>query len=156
MIVRQPRSLQLTMGLITDKFFWQALRDNNLVHALVGDRIANPALTYEQEDKWQLPYIVIGLEGVQNGTGSKDEVGEADEDSATVSVLCVAENRDRLATLTTKARAAIRDAYTTCDWDSIGFEIMDYQMSADGISLDPERPCCYQTLRYVCEVAMID
>lgn len=141
------------MSLSTDRFFYQALTADTDVTAIVGTRIANPALTYEQEDKWPLPYMVIALEGVQNGNGTKDEVGESDEDTSTVSVLCVAANRDALATLAQTARTAIRTAFEEMSgWATLGFEIMDYQFNADGVQLDPDKPCVYQTLRYVCDV----
>jgi hypothetical protein len=145
------------MSLSTDRFFFKALTSDSNVAAAVGTRIANPALTYEQEDKWSLPYLVIMLEGVVNQPETKDERGESDDDTANVSILCVASTRDALSALTETVRTAVRDAYREeQDWDAMGFEIKDYQFSAENVQLDPDKPCVFQTLRYACDVQNLE
>ena len=145
------------MSLSTDQFFYEALRNSSDVTEIVGGRIANPALTYEQEDKWTAPYLIIELKSVSNQKGTKDDVGESDEDSATVDVFCLASTRDQLSSVTEIVRKTIRNAFKDEEgWDTMGFEITDYQFSAGEILLDPDKPAVYQTLRYVCDVQNLD
>lgn len=147
------------MSMMTDRFFYEALIADATIVSMVGTqdednvyhyRIANPALTYEQEDKWGLPYLIIGLESVANGEGTKDDIGESLVDTDAVTIMAVASTREELATLTTAVRNAIRTAFEgdTISTSSWGFEISDYTFSAGAVTLDPMKICTYQQLKW--------
>jgi len=140
------------MSLQTDRFFAIALKESE-VNDLVEDRIFNPARDIEAEDEDKIPYIIISLDSVTNNIESKDDEGESMEDTAVVSVLCVADDREGLATLTESVRDAIKDAYdnwTQSDTTEFGFILDDYQFAANGVQMDVDKPCVYQTLTYTC------
>lgn len=142
------------MSLITASFFSDALLADETVTGIVGDRITSTGLTYDEEDTWPVPYIIISYRGFVNDSETKDDAGESDNDRDTVEVLCVAPTCDELAVLVSAVRTAIRDAFRngTVDTQSNGFEIQDYRITGSGASIDPDKPCQFMTLNYVCDV----
>ena len=134
-------------GLAADKFFFDALKASADIMGRVDGRIFNPARPTIDEEEDRVPYIIIDLESVANDGTTKDDV-ESDSDTATVSVLCVENDRDSLASLTQAVRNQCR-AYLTAVGDAV---IVDWQFSATEVGYDPMKPCCYQTLRYQCDV----
>ena len=99
------------MSLIVDSFFAEVLNNDTDVTAQVENRIYNPDLdvTESEADNVPLPYIIIDQQETKNDLGTKDEPGESDTDSDTVSILVVCNNRDELADLTQLIRRKIRN-----------------------------------------------
>lgn len=148
------------MSLIVDSFFAEVLNNDTDVTAQVENRIYNPDLdvTESEADNVPLPYIIIDQQETKNDLGTKDEPGESDTDSDTVSILVVCNNRDELADLTQLIRRKIRNAYRDHLIDTeekYGFTINDYEFSASPVIKDPYRPCTFRTLLYVCDVTNI-
>jgi len=139
------------MSLITDLFFYNALKADDDIMEETEGRIFNTARNEEDENEDKLPYIIITYDGMQNDQGTKDSTGESDIDRDTISVLCVAEDREDLADLMEMVRPCIKDAMEDQDATEQGFIIDDYSLTASAIECDPSRPCHFQTLTYQCE-----
>ena len=137
-------------GLAADKFFFDALRDSADINGRVEGRIFNPARATIDEEEDRIPYIIITLDSVSNDGQTKDSDVEGDEDVATVSVLCVDSDRDRLASLTQAVRNQCR-AYLAATPEADRY-IYEWQFTASEVGYDPMKPCCYQTLRYQCDI----
>lgn len=138
------------MSLITDKFFFDALRSDSSLCTLLDGRIFNPARATIDEEEDRVPYIIITLDSVQNDQGTKDDV-ESATDTATVSILCVGTNREQLATLTQAVRTRCKEYYWAHREDALS--PYDWQFSAGPVQYDPMKPCVYQTLTYQCDTA---
>ena len=88
---------------------------------------------------------------------SKDDVFGSMHDEANVSVLVVADGRAQLARLTEKTRRTIHKALVSSEEEeeetqaTFGFSIYDSSVSASKVELDIDKPCCYQTLSYICK-----
>ena len=136
-------------GLAADKFFFDALRASADINGRVEGRIFNPARATIDEEEDRIPYIIITLDSVTNDGQTKDSDVEGDEDVATVSVLCVDTDRDRLASLTQAVRNQCR-AYLAATPEADRY-IYEWQFTASEVGYDPMKPCCYQTLRYQCD-----
>lgn len=139
--------------MVTDKFFYLALKDSE-VDGITDGRIYNTARPERDEEEDRLPYVIVTLDSVSNDPGTKDG-GEGDYDTVAVSVLCVAETRGALATLTSEVRQAVMRA-TYADDESLTEEMLSlrpltYLFTADGVQYDPGKPCHYQTMRYQCD-----
>ena len=91
-------------GLAADKFFFDALGASADINGRVEGRIFNPARATIDEEEDRIPYIIITLDSVTNDGQTKDSDVEGDSDTATVSVLCVENDRDSLASLTQAVR----------------------------------------------------
>lgn len=142
------------MSLQTDRIFWVALKENEDLNEVVEGRIFNTARDNEREEEDKVPYIIITFESLQNDGGTKDDAGESEYDQATVSVLCVANDREQLAAITEEVRDTIKATYASwsqADEEEFGFSFEKYQLSANAIQMDIDKPCIYQTLTYVCE-----
>lgn len=141
------------MSLSTDRFFYDALRNDSDIIATTGGRIFNPGREDIDEEEDKIPYIILSLDGVQNEhADNKDECGEGLVDSDTISVLVVAENRNKLANLANTVRNVLHqalDEFWDEDVELYGFSIFDYSFSAGPVQLDASKPCCFQTLTYV-------
>lgn len=146
------------MSLAADSFFFRALSQSDAVTDLVGNRIANPGLTYDEEDTMKVPYIIVMLDEVVNDSDTKDDVGESMNDRATVSIQVVADDRPLLAALARTVRSVILQAFRdgSVNTSSQGFTLDDYNFSAGQVEIDPDKACCSQTLRYVCDTTLID
>lgn len=140
------------MGLNTDFFFVAGLRDSNAVQRLVQGRIFNTARSTEDERKDKVPYIIVSFDGLTNDSETKDDGVEGTEDRVTVSLLVVAHTRVQLAELAQAARDAMRAFFDSVDAndDAHQYAPKDWEFSAGQVQYDWTKPCCYQTLRYVC------
>ena len=140
------------MALITDQFFYQALRTNADIIEMTDGRIFNPARPEEDDNEDRIPYIIISHNGGTNSQEDKDFGMESDTDTCNIAVLCVTSDRESLADLTQLVRDTLKKAIRD-DQDEIeqGYEITDYTLSYDSVQMDITRPCVYQTLTYNCE-----
>lgn len=155
----------------TDRIFFEALKADADIVALCTDgdeavRIYNPAVPMPDEelDNVKLPYIVVAFNGMTNGEGTKDSLYEGNEDDVNIGITVVAKNRDLLADLVEKVRAAIPayfknyEAPEAGDGDEDETEVedlsalipIDYKLSAGAVSYDPDRPCVFIELNYAC------
>lgn len=128
----------------TDAQFYAALRGSQVNDEVQG-RIFNPARDEKAEQEDAIPYIVITLTGNSVGQSTKDDGCWQELSLSTVEVLVVAEDREKLALLTSLAYNEIKDYMQNVD------EELYVTPSAGAVQLDPFKPCCYQTLRFECE-----
>ena len=145
------------MSLVTDIFFYDALKDIDEINELVNGRIFNTAddeVDDEEVDKTDIPYIMILNNGTHNDENSKDDGVESDYDKDSISLEIAANDRKELARLTQLVRDIIRDtanAFDDTDAVNFGFQLTDYNFSAGTVEYDAMKPCFWQTLNYECE-----
>ena len=145
------------MSLSCDRFFVAAITQDEELMNEIGGRIFDPARDSAAEEADVVPYIIVSLDSVQNMYMSKDDVYESMHDEANVSVLVVADDRESLAHLTEKTRRVINKALISSEEEAeetqatFGFSIYDSSFSASKVELDIDKPCCYQTLSYICK-----
>lgn len=132
------------MSLISDKLFYDALKNDEAIMNVTDGRIYNTVYPEENTNAERIPYIIIFHEGVRNDTESKDSGAEGRIDVETIRLFIVAKERDYLAELTTQVRNCLRKA--SDDW-----EMYDYTFSAGPVAFDYDKPCHYQSFTYVCE-----
>lgn len=142
------------MSLSTDKFFFKALSSSEEITEAVDGRIFNPARSTVDENEDKVPYIILTFDGLTNEQGTKDDV-EGETDTVQVGILCVADDRESLATLTEAVRTQCRE-YLKSVLDTPGSEDADiapsgWTFSADAVQYDDMKPCVFQTLRYACD-----
>lgn len=139
------------MSLKLGKSFVDALRSNNTLctllgatgRPLTGARIFAVARSNDEEAADIIPYIVMIPEGI-NTDSTKDEYEYGD--TATISLLCVASSFADLITLTEMVRDTIEQKLD----GTTEYVIDDYQFSANAVQMDPDKPCYFQTLTYLC------
>lgn len=139
------------MSLITDKFFYDALRNNADVIEVTEGRIFNTARPEIDEEEDKIPYIIIQNMGTQEQNLTKD--GDT-TDNDTITILVVAETREELGDITTLIRQTIKEAMDELDYDDgekLGYNMLDYTFSAGAVMYDFTKPCHYQELTWVCE-----
>lgn len=145
------------MSLSCDRFFVAAITQDEELMNEIGGRIFDPARDSAAEEADVVPYIIVSLDSVQNIDMSKDDVYGSMHDEANVSVLVVADDRESLAYLTEKTRRVIHKALVSSEEEeeqaqaTFGFSIYDSSFSASKVELDIDKPCCYQTLSYICK-----
>ena len=145
------------MSLSCDRFFVAAITQDEELMNEIGGRIFDPARDSAAEEADVVPYVIVSLDSVQNIDMSKDDVYESMLDEANVSVLIVADDRESLAHLAEKARRVINKALVSSEEKeeetqaTFGFSIYDSSFSASRVELDIDKPCCYQTLSYICK-----
>lgn len=138
------------MSLRTADFFSRALTTSEAVTAIVADRIFLPARPTIDEQQDTIPYIIIEPGGVTNISRTKDDSVEGDEDTATVSILCVAESHDRLMDLCEAVRNRCIEAWETGADDPL--TPVEWQFTASEEVYDPVKPCNFITLTYQCTI----
>lgn len=145
------------MSLSCDRFFVAAITQDEELMNEIGGRIFDPARDSAAEEADVVPYIIVSLDSVQNIDMSKDDIYGSMHDEANVSVLVVADDRESLAHLTEKTRRVINKALVSSEEEeeetqaTFGFSIYDSSFSASKVELDIDKPCCYQTLSYICK-----
>ena len=149
-------------GLSTDIFFIAAIKSNETLMARLpaGDiynNVANPDFDMENV---QIPYIIVNNDGGRNGTGTKDETYEADEDSVMVSIRMVARNRKELDDIANEVRETILGYIREMD-ESIdegeepeGWQLKpsQYEFSFSDIANDMMKPSFTIMFYYQCDV----
>ena len=135
------------MSLRTADFFRRGVSASDDIAAIVGDRIYLPARPTIDENEDTIPYIIIMPGNVTNNAETKDDGVEGDEDTANVSILCVARSHDELMDLCELVREVCvfrweygEDPQTPVEWN----------FSASDEIYDPIKPCNYLTLNYQC------
>lgn len=144
------------MSLITDKVFYNALRTNSSVMALVSGRIESTSIPVPDEEflNEPVPYIIITFDGLQNEGFTKDNDFEGDTDMVQVSIEVAAESRDALGTIMEAIRKAVIDYFEDEEghaWDDYDYVPNSYTFTASAIGYDSVKPCYFQTLTYNCD-----
>lgn len=139
-----------------DAFFYASLLGSDDITEVTEGRIFNPARPEIDEDEDKIPYIIIRYEGGQSESAYKDKV-LANLDSATISILVVANSREDLAELTELVSDTIEGDFESEDiydvHDEWNFYIDSCQMSAGPVEYDSMKPCCFQQLTYQCDTS---
>ena len=138
------------MSLATDSIFVSAISSNSELMQGIGGRLYSTAIPLPDEDidNVPVPFVIVTFDGLTNDQSSKDDPYESDNDSVNISVELVAATREKLADLAEDIRSTIYNYMMAQD----GFEIEDYQFSADAVQFDALKPCYWQTLHYQCDV----
>lgn len=138
------------MSLATDSIFVSAISSNSELMQGIGGRLYSTAIPLPDEDidNVPVPFVIVTFDGLTNDQSSKDDPYESDNDSVNISVELVAATREKLADLAEDIRSTIYNYMMAQD----GFEIEDYQFSADAVQYDALKPCYWQTLHYQCDV----
>lgn len=144
------------MSLITDKVFYNALRSNSEVMALVSGRIESTSIPVPDEEFMNepVPYIIITFDSLQNEGFTKDNSFEGDTDRVQVSIEVAADSRDALGDIMEAIRKAVIEYFEDEEghaWDDYDYVPNSYTFSAGPIGYDSMKPCYYQTLQYQCD-----
>ena len=144
------------MSLITDKVFYNALRSNSEVMALVSGRIESTSIPVPDEQflNEPVPYIIITFDSLQNEGFTKDKSFEGDTDRVQVSIEVAADSRDALGDIMEAIRKAVIEYFEDEEghaWDDYDYVPNSYTFSAGPIGYDSMKPCYYQTLQYQCD-----
>jgi hypothetical protein len=168
------------MGLATDKLFFEILHaDPNLMET-VGSRIYNTVIGVPELDELNepVPYIIVMFAGLDNGTGTKDDIYEATTDNVNIEIEIAAENVEQLTELACTIRkiihrelaylqryAQLRTSDGEILTDSQGHPLQvwrgssmfeqipyDYHFSTSDKTYVYEKPCYGMVLKYQCEV----
>lgn len=135
------------MSLRTSDFFSRTLSASKAVTDIVADRIFLPARPTIDEDEDKIPYVIIEPGALQNTSQTKDSSVEGEEDSVTVSILCVAESHDKLMDLCEAVREECISAWEAGTDEDVPVE---WTFSASEENYDPVKPCNYMRLNYQC------
>lgn len=135
------------MSLRTSDFFSRTLSASKAVTDIVADRIFLPARPTIDEDEDKIPYVIIEPGVLQNISQTKDSSVEGEEDSVTVSILCVAESHDKLTDLCEAVREECISAWEAGTDEDVPVE---WTFSASEENYDPVKPCNYMRLNYQC------
>ena len=155
------------MSLLTDKVFYNALKSNTELMAMVGyvapegqtpgkpARIYNTSIDVPDEELLNepVPYIIITFDGMQNEGFTKDNDWEGDTDKVQVSIEVTAEDRETLGAIVTAIRQVVIAYFTNIEPTAADFDLVpdDYTLSAGQIQYDSIKPCYWQTLTYNCD-----
>lgn len=144
------------MSLITDKVFYNALRSNAELVALVGGRIESTSIPVpdDQLDNEPVPYVIITFDGLQNEGFTKDNDFEGDTDKVQVSITVTARSRDELGNIMQKIRQTVIEYFEDTEshaWDDYSYIPQNYTLTASSVEYDGDKPCYYQTLTYNCD-----
>ena len=148
------------MSLRIGSAFLAALRANTDLQAMLGGTATEDdettytgarifyvarAETDEQQDR--IPYLIVMPKGITT-QGNKDNYDA--EEVATVDVLCVATDGESLVELAEMVKATIEDSLQGDDT----YHIDDFAFSASAVQFDPDKPCFFQTLTYLCSTTI--
>lgn len=147
------------MSLVTDIIIIKALQSNDeLLKMLPAGGIYNTAIPMPDADliNAPIPYIIVTFDGMQNDSFTKDAQFEGDDDKVQIGIEVAAETRQQLGTIVTMVRNTIKDYFENLsdDDEDYGLVPVDYELTATGVSYDPDKPCFWQILNYNCDVSV--
>ena len=128
-----------------DPLIVQALRSSEEVMQITGGRIYNTERSAAQMEEDDIPYCIVRLQSSTVSYGSKDDFFDW-PDSATVRILCVAEDRGAVCDLVYAVMNAVAD-YS--NYDGAISHITPTLEEADA---DIEKPCHFQWINLVCDL----
>lgn len=138
-----------------DEIIYDALKADNGIAALVGDRIQSTCFEVPptEDDNTPVPYIIITDDPFQNDIGTKDDVWEGCTDRVQASVEIAAKNPAEVKELRRMVRRAIGRYVAGLEYDQRPYLV---SVSNDGIAWDWLKPCYYDRLHYQCDVTLQD
>lgn len=138
------------MSLATDSIFIAALSQSEDVMDLISGRLYGTAIPMPDEDadNVQAPYVIVTFNGLSNDSQTKDCPYEGDTDNVQIGIEVTADSLGQLHDLTQLIREVILDYMENLDDNPIA----DYQLSAQAIVYDPDKPAYWQVLNYQCDV----
>ena len=144
------------MSLITDLIFVRALRSNSeLMAALPAGDVYNTTIAEPDEEVLNapVPYIIVSYDGMQNDSQTKDNSYEGDTDNVQIGIEIAAKTRKQLGELATQIRETVSDFFENLADDDPDFDLvpLNYNLTAQGVSYDPDKPCYWQILNYQCD-----
>lgn len=122
------------------------LLKNAELRQYTNDRIFNTARPENEEQEDNIPYIIVTYEGLTPSDENKD-IPNGANDIEHVNVLCVANDRVKLAELANMALNSV-NAYLESNDSCKDFEVNDFSYSASKIEYDWTVPCVFQYLQY--------
>lgn len=144
------------MSLQTDSIFIKALQWSpsssvKSVSDVIKGRLYGTAVPLPEKDldNEPVPYVVVAFNGLSNGGQTKDNPYEGDSDEVQIGITVTAKTLDELHELAVLIRQRV-SAYFTAHVDE-DLVPMGYQFTADAIQYDSQKPCYWQTLRYICD-----
>lgn len=144
----------LTLDMLNiDIYFHKALSSSTKISEIFEGRIYNTGRSTFEEDEDRIPYLIVTYEGGETQDINSKELVVEDLDTARVSVLCVAEEREELASYIEEVEDTIAQSMNSksFDEDEFNFGIDSATHSASPVQYDPEKPCYYQILTYICK-----
>ena len=143
------------MSLITDQVFYNALRQNADLMAMVGGRIENTSIPVPDDDlaNQPLPYIIITYDGMQNDGFTKDDDYEGNVDHVQISIEAAASDRETLGDIMQSVRATVKEYFANAEEGSDDYDLVPfgYALKATPVAYDSLVPCYYQTMQYECD-----
>ncbi len=143
------------MSLITDKVFYNALKSNPDLVAMVDGRIENTAIPVPDEEllNQPLPYIITAYDKMENKVTSKDYSYEGDEDEVHVRIDVAASDRETLGDICVTIRQTVRDYFENAVESQPDYALvpLDYKFEAGPVEYDPLIPLFSQSLTYICD-----
>ena len=143
------------MSLITDQVFYNALRQNADLMAMVGGRIENTSIPVPDDDlaNQPLPYIIITYDGMQNEGFTKDDDYEGNVDKVQIGIEAAASDRETLGEIMQSVRATVKEYFANAEEGSDDYNLVPlcYALKATPVAYDSLVPCFYQSLQYECD-----
>ena len=143
------------MSLITDQVFYNALRQNADLMAMVGGRIENTSIPVPDDDlaNQPLPYIIITYDGMQNEGFTKDDDYEGNVDKVQIGIEAAASDRETLGEIMQSVRATVKEYFANAEEGSDDYNLVPlcYALKATPVVYDSLVPCYYQSLQYECD-----
>lgn len=146
------------MSLQTDIIFVKALKSNSeLMESLPAHDVYNPAIRMPDKDaaNASIPYIIVRYDGMQNQDETKDDDFEGGTDMVYICITLCAFSRAGLGEMAETVRSTIRDYFRAHRGDDsdADFELIpdSMELTASDVRYDPEKPCVWQELTYICD-----
>ena len=109
-----------------------------------GARVYTVARPEADENADRIPYLIVLPEGTTRDDNKDGYTGE----QCTISILCVASTFLELVELTELVQEAVEGTAAQQD----GYYLDDFAFRANGVQMDMEKPCYYQTLTYIVNI----
>lgn len=143
------------MSLQTDVIFVKALQSNaELLGMLPAGDVYNTSIPIPDEEliNAPVPYVIVTYDGMQNDDSTKDGY-EGDTDRVQIGIEVTAQTRPQLCELVEMIRQTIKNYFETADEldEDIDLVPLDYQLTAQGVMYDPDKPAYGQVLLYACD-----
>jgi hypothetical protein len=144
------------MSLITDIIFVRALRSNSeLMAALPAGDVYNTTIALPDEEVLNapVPYVIVTYDGMQNDSQTKDDSYEGDTDNVQIGIEIAAKTRKQLGELATQIRETVSYFFENLTGDDPDFDLvpLNYNLTAQGVNYDSDKPCYWQILNYQCD-----
>lgn len=144
------------MSLITDIIFVRALRSNSeLMAALPAGDVYNTTIALPDEEVLNapVPYVIVSYDGMQNDSQTKDDSYEGNTDNVQIGIEIAAKTRKQLGELATQIRETVSDFFENLPDDDPDFDLvpLNYNLTAQGVNYDSDKPCYWQILNYQCD-----